>query len=236
MQNGIVSLCSISLIDYNLGMKFVVHESKITFPIVVAVIAILAALITATARADQKDPIPHKLPETAKTYEEIETLPVRLVKMHLVSVSEGQCTIDLAEQLETENAFSWEVSDYVRLYAVPCAKWADNQSWKIYAEFNEPQKDNHGMFRRMTFATLDWQGRIQASDIVHIWNWNDEKKTIESAFLYNGRLDCGSLYEYIWDEPTQIFKMNRVRMKSVCDGDMGEWPEIPLPGTPALVK
>lgn len=144
--------------------------------------------------------------------------------------------MDLAEQLQTENAYSWTLDHYTRFYAIPCAKWADNQSWKIYVEFNEPEKDGSGLFKRLMFATFDWQGRINASDVIHTWRWKPDEKIIQSVFFYNGRTDCGSLYEYVWDEGTLTFKMQAVRMKSVCDGDPGPWPDVQLPGTPALVK
>ena len=78
--------------------------------------------------------------------------------------------------------------------------------------------------------------KINASDIVHTWMWDDSQKSVKSMFFYNGRLDCGSLYEYAWENGTLAFKMKDARMKSVCDGDQGPWPEVPLPGTPTLVK
>ena len=220
-------------IRYNNGMKFAVHESKITVPIVVAVIAILAALMTASARAETVEPLPHNLPnkDTTQIFTKMAELPLRLLEMHVVSIDEGQCTADLPEQLETLNAFSWLLEDgfnYNRFYAIPCARYGDNQSWKIYVESNETEKyqDVNGLFQRARLPYYDWSKRITGRDLVYMWMWEPSDQSISSIFLKNGRPDCGARHDYIWDASTQEFYLARARLKSECDGQVGLWPEI----------
>lgn len=216
-------------------MRSVVRESRIILILMFAMLAIFAAILTASVRADAKEYAAHRLPSDAETYSEIEKLPFKLVKIHLAGVEEGQCTIDIAEQLETEHAFSWKVGAET-FFAVPCARWGHNQSWRIYVTSDDPEgKMVH--FKRMMFATLDWQGQINATDVIYAWAWDESSKTVKTVFFYNGRPDCGSYYEYAWDDRTLAFKINSVRMKSVCDGEMSEWAEVHLPAAaPTLVK
>lgn len=185
-------------------------------------------LISFQSKAQQADN-PHKLPlEGAEVYSSVEDIPVRLLKLHLVSIAEKQCT-DVVEQLETERAVSWQADAYTRIHAIPCALWGDNQSWKIYFEFNEPELDGHGLFKRALFSSLDWKGNIVASDIVHLWIWEEGRKALRTMFLMNGRVDCGSQYDYAYDDGTLQFKLIKARLKFKCDGQEGEWPEISLP-------
>jgi len=215
-------------------MRGVVRESRIILILMLAMLAIFAAILTASVRAGAEE-VAHKLPVDAKVYSEVEELPFKLVKIHLAGVDEGQCTIDLPEQLETENAYSWKVNKDI-VFALPCARWGDNQSWRIYVTSDNPEMGKLEHFKRLMFATVDWQGQFNATDVVHSWIWDENAQSIKSMFLYNGRPDCGSLYEYGWDEGRLSFKLNSVRMKSVCDGDMGEWAEVQLPTAPQLVK
>lgn len=215
-------------------MKVVVHESKITFTIILAIVAILAALVTASARADiEKEPLPHNLPDkdTTKIFKAMDQLPLRLLEMHVVSIDEGQCTADLPEQLETVNAFTWLLEDgfnYNRFYAIPCARYGDNQSWKIYVESNETQKyqDGSGLFQRARLPYYDWTKRITGRDLVYMWIWEPTDQSISSIFLKNGRTDCGSRHDYIWDAGAQEFHLAKARLKADCDGQEGPWPEI----------
>lgn len=234
MNYVIIPVCILEKINYNLRMRGVVRESRIILVLMLAMLAIFAAILTASARAGADEP-PHKLPADAKTYTEVEKLPFKLVKIHLAAVTEGQCTVDLPEQLETENAFSWTVEKET-FFAVPCARWGDNQSWRIYVTSDNPEQGTLEHFKRMMFATLDWQGQFNATDVIHAWQWNENAKSLQSLFLYNGRSDCGSLYEYGWDEGRLSFKLNTVHMKSVCDGDLSKWPQVQLPTAPQLVK
>ena len=172
---------------------------------------------------------PHRLPSQNRvSYSGVEEIPVRLLKLHLVSIAEKQCT-DVVEQLETVKGESWQVDAYTRIHAIPCALWGDNQSWKIYFEFNEPEADKRGLFKRVLFSSLDWKGNIVASDVIHMWIWKEDSKALRTMFLMNGRVDCGSQYDYAYDDGTLQFKLVKARLKFKCDGQEGEWPEISLP-------
>jgi len=155
-------------------------------------------------------------------------LPARLVQLHSDSISEGKCQ-DLNGQLAVAPATTWKVDNYTNLYAIPCGDWASVQTWKIYAEFNEPKGDGHGLFRRLFFTALDWSGNFVATDILYNWKWNDQAHELDMIFLYNGRQDCGSSYEYIWDPANFEFTLKSASQKTTCDGNMSAWPQIPLP-------
>lgn len=156
-----------------------------------------------------------------------EEVPKRLLQLHQSSIAEAQCT-DLKEQLQTQKIISWLVDDYTKMHALPCATWGHNQSWKIYVEFNEPQKDGHGLFKRLMFTAFDWDGSLSASDVVHMWKWNAETKRLTSLFMREGRLDCGSQYEYAWHDGYLKFQLKRALFKPTCDGNTN-WPEVSLP-------
>lgn len=170
----------------------------------------------------------HDLPARTITYEKIEQLPKRLLQIHQISILENQCKDNLEEQLLSEKAFSWTLDFYTKFYALPCARWGDNQSWKIYVEHNEPRSDGFGLFKQLLFPKFDWKKQLVATDVIHNWIWSENNQTLRSLFLYNGREDCGAQYNYEWDNGTFQFKMKSVRFKAVCDGQTN-WPEIPIP-------
>lgn len=170
----------------------------------------------------------HLRAEIAQVYSEVEAIPARLVKLHLSMMEEGQC-MKLEEQLEVVDAFSWKVDHYTTLHVIPCALWAHSQTWKVYAEFNEPREDGHGMFRRLHLPAFDIEGKLTASDMIYDWIWIESKKSLAQAFFYNGRSDCGTIHEYVWDESTFEFKLKGARVKKKCDGDSSPWPEVGIP-------
>ena len=187
---------------------------------------ILILIFSFTAKADT----PHQLPETdTEVYTRVDKLPSRLLKLHETSFIEAQCTDDLDKQLISENAFRWKVDEYTWFYAIPCARWGHNQSWKMYVEFNEPQADGKGLFKHLLFPVLDWNRNLTASDVVHDWIWENNTATIKSVFLRDGRTDCGAQYSYFWDSGTQKFNLKSGHFKSKCDGQNTPWPEIVLP-------
>lgn len=158
---------------------------------------------------------------------ELEQLPARLVKLHLASIDEGHC-MKLEEQMESLDAYTWVSDQYVSFYIVPCALWSANQTWKVYAEFNEPHDDGHGMFRRLQVSAFDAKGKMIGTDVVHDWVWNNEDKTLATAFYNDGRPDCGTLHKYAWDDGELKFTLKRARVKTKCDGG-SNWPEVVIP-------
>lgn len=166
-------------------------------------------------------------PEGAVVLSEIEQLPVRLVRLHLTAIEEGQCT-DFTEQMEDLDAYTWVSDQYVSFYVLPCARWPFNQTWKVYAEFNEPHPDGHGMFRRLQVSAFDPKGKMIGTDVVHEWIWKSETKTFATAFFNGGRKECGTFHEYTWDDGELKFTLKRARVKTKCDNDPN-WPEVPIP-------
>jgi hypothetical protein len=187
-----------------------------------AIIGLSTLLGFAAQSADQiKLHFPVTFQDSVKIIADVSGLPVPLVRMHEISVTEGLCESDWPLWLESEGVWNWPVDAYTQIYALPCPQVSGLVFWRLYTSFAE----KGGLFRLSSLPQLDLEKRWSSSSVIQNWSWQPTTEELKIAYQYDGRSDCGSLHVYKWS-PTQFtFQLVKVFLKPICDGD-SHWPLV----------
>lgn len=153
------------------------------------------------------------------------SLPAVVVASQELLVAQGICEARWEEIASAVGIEKHAVGAGTEILLVPCANWAGNLAWSIYAKIDEASRADGAIVKPQFFLTYNRFQKLMANNVIYNISWNDEEETLVAEYHASLQAECGSRALYKWNQSQQAFVVQKLLKKDSCRPE-GSWETL----------